>query len=347
MRPRPFFSIAIPTYNRSEKLKTAIKYLLDQDFKDFEIVVSDNFSTDNTSNVVSSFKSSKIKYYRNKKNIDVLPNVKRSIGLSKGKYVFLHGDDDFLIEENTLSEVYRVIKKHKFGYVRLNYLSISPDRKHIFDFRASKYFSKDAELQPNSRPSERIEFLINSDCSFITGIIFKNEIPKNISVIDSQLYSWFPMIYYVSEHFGAYYMNKVYILAGWSQWRVSKENFHSLFSLRGGKLTSEKYFEFVKSKIGGKKYNIFLAKYLVGIYVKNFIIVKLYTGNKNMLKLAARLRYLLPDLKYKMIFWFNLFLAYFFPRIALSLLRKWYLILYINHSSMDSKYNVGDIFSKR
>ncbi|EKD86454.1 MAG: hypothetical protein ACD_37C00279G0001, partial [uncultured bacterium] len=45
MSKQPFFSIALPTYNRAQDLGVAIRFILAQTFKDFEIVISDNAST--------------------------------------------------------------------------------------------------------------------------------------------------------------------------------------------------------------------------------------------------------------------------------------------------------------
>jgi len=51
---RPFFSIVIPTHNRADLLYFAVKSFLQQDFGDFEIIISDNNSTDNTKDILKS-----------------------------------------------------------------------------------------------------------------------------------------------------------------------------------------------------------------------------------------------------------------------------------------------------
>lgn len=345
MADKPFFSIAVPTYNRSDKLRLAIQYLLAQNFSNFEIVISDNCSTDKTRETVASFKSRKIKYFRNKTNIDVLPNVKKVIALCSGEYVFLHGDDDFLIDKNALSQIYKIIKKTKVGYVRCNYLSLSPDGKHIFDFRVSKTYTKDVRLKPMEQPVKVIDFLIKADCSFLTGIVFKNELPRGVSIIDSHLYSWFPIIFYCAEEFGAYYIDKFYIVSGWSEWRVNKRSFNSLYSIVSGKLTSEKYLNFVKGKLQKSQYDKFIKETLGAVYVSKFLAIKLLTGNRNMLGLASRIRFLEPSFKYRIIFWINLFLALAAPKVALIILRKLYLFMYIRRLSMDHKYDVNKILT--
>ena len=63
----PTFSIVIPTYNQSSLLKNAILSVVNQTYKNFEIIVIDNFSNDSTESVVKSFQTEKIKYFKKKK----------------------------------------------------------------------------------------------------------------------------------------------------------------------------------------------------------------------------------------------------------------------------------------
>ena len=70
----PKVSIIIPTCNRAAYLKLAIESILEQGYQDFEIIVTDNASTDNTEVVVSDFKNEKIRYFKNEENIGVVKN---------------------------------------------------------------------------------------------------------------------------------------------------------------------------------------------------------------------------------------------------------------------------------
>ena len=76
MQPnQPLVTIGIPTYNRaSGRLGEAIRGALAQTYPNIEIVISDNCSTDNTTEVVSSFNSEKIRYIRQETNIGPFPN---------------------------------------------------------------------------------------------------------------------------------------------------------------------------------------------------------------------------------------------------------------------------------
>ena len=63
----PLISIIIPTYNHGELLNKALRSVLNQSFKNFEIVVIDNFSDDDTQKIVENFGSGKIVYEKIKR----------------------------------------------------------------------------------------------------------------------------------------------------------------------------------------------------------------------------------------------------------------------------------------
>jgi glycosyltransferase involved in cell wall biosynthesis len=89
----PKISVIIPTYNRSILVKEAVESVLAQTFKDFEVVVVDDGSTDGTRSVIKAVDDAKVKYYY-KENGGV--STARNLGLqkAKGHYVcFLDSDD--------------------------------------------------------------------------------------------------------------------------------------------------------------------------------------------------------------------------------------------------------------
>ncbi len=90
-------SVIIPTYNSAKYIKSAINSILSQTYKDFEIIVVDDGSTDSTKEVLKNYiKTNKIKYiYQKKKNQASARN--KGVGYSKGEFIaFLDSDDLWL-----------------------------------------------------------------------------------------------------------------------------------------------------------------------------------------------------------------------------------------------------------
>lgn len=89
MEDAPKVSVCIPVYNRPVFVAEAIENVLDQTFGDFEIIVTDNCSTDNTPEVVKSYavKDRRVKYYRNESDLGVCSNLNRGLLLARGEYI--------------------------------------------------------------------------------------------------------------------------------------------------------------------------------------------------------------------------------------------------------------------
>lgn len=93
----PRVSVIIPTYNRAELLRSAIISVLDQTFQDFEIVVVDDASKDNTAEVISSFNDKRINYICHETNKGEAGARNTGVINSEGEYIaFLDDDDEWL-----------------------------------------------------------------------------------------------------------------------------------------------------------------------------------------------------------------------------------------------------------
>ncbi|MEH2047998.1 glycosyltransferase family A protein [Nostoc sp.] len=97
MKPETKVTIAIPTYNRSELLKVSLESVLAQDYPDYQVLVLDNASDDDTEAVVRSFADSRIIYVRNEVNIGIFGNWQRSVELNTSPYLSILSDDDVLL----------------------------------------------------------------------------------------------------------------------------------------------------------------------------------------------------------------------------------------------------------
>ncbi len=93
----PEVSVLIPTYNYAHLLDETIQSVLDQTFNDFEIIICDNNSSDNTTEVVGKYlQDERISYYKNATNIGLAGNWNKCLELAKGTYIkYLCADDKF------------------------------------------------------------------------------------------------------------------------------------------------------------------------------------------------------------------------------------------------------------
>jgi len=98
MKNKPLFSIIIPTYNRGYIIHQAIESVLNQNFNDWEMIIVDDGSTDNTEEIIQKYLSdTRIKYFKFKQNNGV--NIVRNFAISKAKGTYLlnlDSDNQFL-----------------------------------------------------------------------------------------------------------------------------------------------------------------------------------------------------------------------------------------------------------
>lgn len=92
----PRVSIGMPIYNGEQFLEAAIESILVQTFTDFELIISDNASTDRTREICRAYalQDQRIRYYRNELNIGVSANFNRVFKLSTGEYFKWAAADD-------------------------------------------------------------------------------------------------------------------------------------------------------------------------------------------------------------------------------------------------------------
>ena len=139
MERTPIISVIIPTYNRAYLIGKAIKSVLNQTYQDFEIIVIDDGSTDNTKETVKSFNNFKIRYicHTNNQGVSVARNT--GIRASRGKYIaLLDSDDEWLPEK--LDKQIKVFKSEfpEVGVVYSNVLYIDESGKNMNKLRNPK-----------------------------------------------------------------------------------------------------------------------------------------------------------------------------------------------------------------
>lgn len=107
----PQISIILPAYNAEKYLATAIESILQQSFKDFEFIILNDGSTDNTEKIILSYTDSRIRYIKNEKNLKLIKTLNKGIELAKGKYIARMDADDIALP-TMLEECYTFFETH-------------------------------------------------------------------------------------------------------------------------------------------------------------------------------------------------------------------------------------------
>ena len=114
-------SIIIPTYNNSNQLLTTIDHVLLYNADDYEIIIIDDASTDDTESEIDKLKNSKIKYFKQPHNAGVTLARIEGIKKSSGEYIAFLDDDDVWLN-NKLKKQLDVMTQKKLDFIMSDYI---------------------------------------------------------------------------------------------------------------------------------------------------------------------------------------------------------------------------------
>lgn len=276
----PDFSILIPTYNRSKFLKLALSSVLRQKGVSLEVIVSDNCSTDNTEEMVKEFRDKRIKYSKNKKNLGYGPNAHKCFHKASGNYIFTLSDDDFILYDNTLLEILKVMRKYKMAIGKIG--TISYEKSPNFPYRTYILSKKLIVLKPGKDKNIILKTL-DFELGFFSGLIFDNFIIDKKKWITHIGYTYFPLAYDAILKKGIAFIPNHYIVANLSLrfWKMyfNIEKFGSFYV--------EDLLPIVKEFAGKIEYEEYKKRYISGGIVM-LPSHKYFTNNRNYLRILQR-----------------------------------------------------------
>ena len=130
----PIISAVIPCYNSKNYILRTIRSIQNQNFSNFEIVIVDDFSTDDTISYLEHLQEEdpRIVIIKNKKNMGILYTMARGALSSKGKYIFPIDNDDMFLDKDVFYSVIKVAEKGDFDIVLFEMMisSLIPNAYH-------------------------------------------------------------------------------------------------------------------------------------------------------------------------------------------------------------------------
>jgi glycosyltransferase involved in cell wall biosynthesis len=135
MNSAPYFSVVIPAYNRAQFIGKSIESVLNQRFTDFEIIVVNDGSSDNLSDVVNQYGTQRIRYFQ---TANQERGAARNFGVkqSMGHFITFLDSDDYLKPEHLKTAYEYVLKNQGAKVFTLGYDVIAPDGRIIYPWKA-------------------------------------------------------------------------------------------------------------------------------------------------------------------------------------------------------------------
>lgn len=164
---QPLVSILLPAYNAQLYLKEAITSILNQTYKNFELIVIDDGSTDETSHIIQSFKDKRIRYYRNKKNLKLIQTLNLGLNLCNGMYIARMDSDDIALPHRIEKQVAFLSQNTSIGIVGCNILEFGETKKTPvkYPIKHNDIFARSLFKSPFCHPSVIIRAEILHKCN--------------------------------------------------------------------------------------------------------------------------------------------------------------------------------------
>jgi len=137
------FSILMPVYNGASVIGQTLESIFNQSFTDYELIIVDDCSRDETGKVVKSFKDKRVKYFKNKTNLGYSLNLEECRRKAKGEILYLMGQDDILAKDAMLNTYKAFLKSSDIGAVTRPYYWF--DREIDKPVRAKKQLNPDKD----------------------------------------------------------------------------------------------------------------------------------------------------------------------------------------------------------
>jgi len=209
-------SVIIPVYNGERTIKKAIESVFFQNYKDWEIIIVDDGSTDKTSQIIKELKSEKIRYFY-QKNQGRSKARNKGILLAKGEYIAFLDSDDVWLEEHLQKEI-KVLESHPNVSLVYSEVEIIGEDGNIFP------------MGPNWKPKRYsglpLNQLIEENFIPFSSSLVRKKCFEEIGLFDSDMEpseDWDIWLRIVKNGHKVYYINEVLTQYRWKEANLSKE----------------------------------------------------------------------------------------------------------------------------
>lgn len=210
-------SIIVTSYNYSNFIEQTINSILAQTYSDFELIVVDDYSSDNSVEIIKNFKDDRIKFIENKQNLGLAISVAKALKIATGEWIAFCESDDFW-EKECLEKRIQITEKYPNLGVIFN--DVEP-------FSITNKIPK--TIQQNSENIKKIKFptnvldkivFYNIVQTFSAVMISRTEIAKlNLTPPDDRFFDWWLFIQLASDTDFYYMPEKL------THWRLHENSY--------------------------------------------------------------------------------------------------------------------------
>jgi glycosyltransferase involved in cell wall biosynthesis len=177
----PLVSVVIPTHNRPDYLRLALRSAIDQTCRDLEIIVQDNASVVDPIGVVARFGDPRIRYYRHDALVSQTANIVSACMRAHGKYLAILGDDD-VWDPEFLSALIEPLERDRdlvLAFCDHEIIDAQGTKLRSMSNKVSRAFQRHALREGIYRPFDEIGLVHRSICLVSASVVRRAEIDWN------------------------------------------------------------------------------------------------------------------------------------------------------------------------
>lgn len=133
MPDKPFFSIIIPVFNSAATLSNALGSILDQTFANYEVIIIDGLSTDNTMSIINSYSKKLPVKYLSEPDKGIYDAMNKGIKLAEADWLYFMGGDDILYDTKVLLAIHQELNNSSCHLLYGNVIGQLSNTKYAYD----------------------------------------------------------------------------------------------------------------------------------------------------------------------------------------------------------------------
>lgn len=215
-------SIVTASYNYQDYIKETIQSVLDQTYKDWEFIIVDDCSTDNSVEVIKSYKDDRIKLFVNEKNLGLKETLKFGIKQASGDWVAILESDDIL-KQDYLEKKYEVIKRNPNVAVIFNDVELFGDENRVKNTTPTIIETSNL-LQNKIYPCNIFDYLVDFNRVLTFSAVMLNRqkfLECNLNTPMDKLFDWWLFINLARKYDFYYIPEKL------TKWRLHSDSYIS------------------------------------------------------------------------------------------------------------------------
>lgn len=182
---QPFLSVGIPTYNGAAFIKESVQSVLAQSYCDYELIIVDDSSIDNTVEIVKSFSDPRIKVFQNEKRLGLAPNWNRCIELSSGEFINIFHQDDVMLPQNLERKTRFLLDNPTAGFVYSSAIEFDETGLCVMAGWIASNAKQDTFYKKGEELFRKLIYWHNIICC--PGVIARRECYEKLGAFDTRL----------------------------------------------------------------------------------------------------------------------------------------------------------------